>query len=78
MDIDEPQYNVSDLVKHAYEDQPAKMQDVFNEIMLNKVYDSIQQKKIEVAQAFFNEPVGDEEDYDDTEYEEEDTDGQDS
>ena len=30
------------------------MQDVFNELMAGRIYDSIQQKKVEVAQRFFN------------------------
>ena len=49
MDSTATQYEVSDLVRYAYEGQPAKMQDVFNELMASRVYDSIQQKKIEVA-----------------------------
>ena len=54
MDSTATQYGVSDLVRHAYEGQPAKMQDVFNELMAGRIYDSIQQKKVEVAQRFFN------------------------
>ncbi len=75
MAVDTEQYEVSDLVKYAYEGQPSKMQDVFNEIMANRVYDSIQQKKVEVAQQFF----GTQDDTAEEDYEEEDTDdGQDS
>ena len=54
MDSTAAQYEVSDLVRYAYEGQPAKMQDVFNELMAGRVYDSIQQKKIEVANRFFS------------------------
>ena len=54
MDSTAAQYEVSDLVRYAYEGQPAKMQDVFNELMAGRLYDSIQQKKVEVAQRFFN------------------------
>lgn len=53
MDSTATQYEVSDLVRYAYEGQPAKMQDVFNELMAGRIYDSIQQKKVEVAQRFF-------------------------
>jgi hypothetical protein len=53
MEVEPTQYEVSDLVKYAYEGQPAKMQDVFNELMMGRLYDSIQQKKVEVAQRFF-------------------------
>ena len=54
MDSTVTQYEVSDLVRYAYEGQPAKMQDVFNELMASRVYDSIQQKKIEVANHFLS------------------------
>ena len=53
MDSTVTQYEVSDLVRYAYEGQPAKMQDVFNELMAGRIFDSIQQKKVEVAQRFF-------------------------
>jgi len=53
MQVEPQQYEVSDLVKYAYEGQPAKMQDVFDELMMGRLYDSIQQKKVEVAQKFF-------------------------
>lgn len=53
MEVDTQQYEVSDLIKYAYEGQPAKVQDVFNELMMGRVYDSIQNKKIEVAQSYF-------------------------
>ena len=54
MDSTATQYEVSDLVRYAYEGQPAKMQDVFNELMASRVYDSIQQKKIAVANHFLS------------------------
>jgi hypothetical protein len=54
MDSTATQYDLSDLVRYAYEGQPAKMQDVFNELMVGRVHDSIQQKKIEVANRFFS------------------------
>jgi len=72
MDSTATQYEVSDLVRYAYEGQPAKMQDVFNELMAGRIYDSIQQKKVEVAQTFFNK------DKEDLETKEEDENGEDS
>jgi len=76
MDSTTTQYEVSDLVRYAYEGQPAKMQDVFNELMAGRIYDSIQQKKVEVAQSFFNR---DQEEADlDIDTEEEDEDGENS
>jgi hypothetical protein len=72
MEVDTQQYEVSDLVRYAYEGQPSKVQDVFNELMMGRVFDSIQQKKVEVAQQFFN-PQQEPEFYSDEDYTEEDT-----
>ena len=71
MDSSATQYEVSDLVRYAYEGQPAKMQDVFNELMAGRLYDSIQQKKVEVAQRFFgpDEKEEEEQQEDDFDYE---------
>jgi len=76
MDTTATQYEVSDLVRYAYEGQPAKMQDVFNELMAGRLYDSIQQKKVEVAQHFFGPKDQEEEQY--TDSQEEDEDGENS
>lgn len=76
MEVETQQYEISDLVKFAYEDQPAQMQDVFNELMMGRVQDSIQQRKQHIAQNFFNSAQDAEEDYE--EQEEEDLDGQNS
>lgn len=75
MDSTTTQYEVSDLVRYAYEGQPAKMQDVFNELMAGRLYDTIQQKKVEVAQRFFNK---DQEVQQDLDTQEEDEDGENS
>ena len=72
MEVDTQQYEVSDLVKYAYEGQPSKVQDAFNELMMGRVYDSIQQKKVEVAQQFFS-PQPEPEFHSDADYDEEDT-----
>ncbi len=77
MEVETQEYEISDLVKLAYEDQPAQMQDVFNELMMNRVQNSIGQKKYEIAQSYFNSAQDDEANYE--EQEEEDlVDGQDS
>lgn len=78
MEVDTPQNEISDLVKLAYEDQPAKMQDVFNELMMSRVQDSIDQRKYEIAQRFFDSTQDDEYEEDYEEQEEEDLDGQNS
>ena len=75
MEVDAQQHDLSDLVRYSYEGQPAKVQDVFNELMMGRMYDAIQQKKVEVAQNFFGQQNADTESYDD-QYEEEDEDGQ--
>ena len=55
------------------------MQDVFNELMAGRIYDSIQQKKVEVAQNFFRAKQDIEQDSEqDTEIEIEDEDGENS
>lgn len=76
MEVETQQYEISDLVKLAYEDQPAQMQDVFNELMMSRVQGSIEQKKYEIAQNFFNSAQEVTADYE--EQEEEDLDGQNS
>jgi len=79
MEVDTPQYELSDLVRYSYDDQPAKVQDVFNELMMGRMYDAIQQKKVDVAQNFFGQQQADAEDYDDSDqHQEEEDDGQDA
>jgi len=78
MEVDTQQYEVSDIIKYAYEGQPSKVQDVFNELMMGRVYDSIQNKKIEVAQNYFGNNL-DLDNEEPNDYEEEEIeDGQDS
>ena len=72
MEVDTQQHDVTDLVRYTYDGQPSKVQDVFNELMMGRVFDSIQQKKVEVAQQFFN-PQQEPEFYSDEDYTEEDT-----
>lgn len=76
MEVDTQQYELSDLVRYSYEGQPAKVQDVFNELMMGRMYDAIQQKKVEVAQNFFGQNTADQEEIDPDQHEEEDEDGQ--
>ena len=53
------------------------MQDVFNELMAGRIYDSIQQKKVEVAQNFFKAKQEiDQDSEEDLEIETEDEDGE--
>lgn len=52
------------LIQHAVNDSPTQMQDDLNTLMLDKIKDIIDQKRVEVAQNFFNydEPKDNEED----------------
>ena len=51
-DINDNTTSIIDLVKYAHEDHPSKMQDVFNELMNNRIYDAIQQKKVDHPDAY--------------------------
>jgi len=55
------------LIQHAVNDSPTQMQDDLNTLMLDKIKDIIDQKRVEVAQNFFNydEPEDNEEELED-------------
>ena len=59
--------NTVNLIQHAVNDSPTQMQDDLNTLMLDKIKDIIDQKRVEVAQNFFNydEPGDNEEDLED-------------
>ena len=46
--------DVSDLVYHAAQQQPVDFESTFKDIMLNRLADAIDAKKVEVAQIMFN------------------------
>ena len=46
--------DVSDLVYHAAQQQPVDFESTFTDIMLNRLADAIDAKKVEVAQIMFN------------------------
>jgi len=46
--------DVSDLVYYAAQQQPVDFESAFKDIMLNKIADAIDAKKVEVAQIMFN------------------------
>lgn len=43
--------DVYDIIKHAVEDNPAEMQKTFSELMLDKITDAINDRKIELSNA---------------------------
>lgn len=45
---------LADLINYAYEDNPAKIQSSFDSIMADKIQQSLQQKRIEIANSLFN------------------------
>ena len=55
------------LIQHVVNDSPTQMQDDLNTLMLDKIKDIIDQKRVEVAQNFFNydEPEDNEEELED-------------
>ena len=48
--------DINDLLNFAVLQKPNEFNNNFNDIILNKISDAIQNKKIEVAQSMFNEP----------------------
>lgn len=48
--------DINDLLNFAVLQKPNEFNNTFNDIILNKISDAIQNKKIEVAQSMFNEP----------------------
>lgn len=46
--------DVSDLVYYAAQQQPIDFESTFKDIMLNRLADAIDAKKVEVAQIMFN------------------------
>lgn len=46
--------DVSDLIYYAAQHQPADFEHVFKDIMLDRITNAIDAKKVEVAQAMFN------------------------
>ena len=50
---------VQDLVTQAVENNPAKISDTFNDLVLQRVVDAVSQRKQEIAQTLFDEPEED-------------------
>lgn len=42
----------TEIIKHAVEQNPLKMQDSFNDLILDKIRDAVEIKKAELAQQF--------------------------
>jgi hypothetical protein len=57
----EHKYDLSDLITATVEQKPNDFEDVFKSLMVNKLNDAIDARKIEIAQNMFNGQVTDEE-----------------
>lgn len=66
-------YSVRDLVDFTLSNEPTKAKEAFNAIVIDKLKDAIEDKKIDVAAKFFGSP-SDEEDSQDIEDEQEEFD----
>lgn len=47
-------YDVQDLVVAAWEQKPTDFEAVFNDLVVDRIRDSIEAKKIEIAQQMYN------------------------
>ena len=52
--MSEPTYTVNDMVQAAGEESPSNFQSAFASIMLDKIADAIEAKKVEIAKNYFN------------------------
>ena len=50
---DNNKYDITDMIVSAAEQKPLNFELAFNDIIVNKIHDAIEQKKIEVAQQFY-------------------------
>ena len=66
--VEDNKYDLTDLVVSAIEQKPLDFESAFNDIIIDKIRDAVEQKKIDIAQQMYGyEP---EEQYDDAETEE--------
>lgn len=66
---DNNKYDVTDLIVSAVEQKPLDFENVFNDLIVDKIHSAIEAKKVEVAQQMYGYQP--EEEYDDSETEEE-------
>jgi hypothetical protein len=52
--MSEKQYTIDDMINAARAESPSDFQSAFASIVLDKIADSIEAKKIEVAKNYFN------------------------
>lgn len=54
--MEDNKYNISDLVISAIEKKPVEFEDAFNNIIVDRISDAVENRKMEIAQTMFNEP----------------------
>lgn len=52
--MSDTQLTVADMVKAASAESPSDFQDAFASVMLDKIADAIEAKKVEIAKNYFN------------------------
>lgn len=52
--MSDTKYTIADMVQAAGEESPSNFQSAFASIMLDKIADSIEAKKVEIAKNYFN------------------------
>jgi hypothetical protein len=64
-------YDVTDLVVSAIEQKPLDFETAFNDLIVDRLRDAVENKKVEIAQQMYGyEPEVEPEEYDDAETEE--------
>lgn len=47
-------YSVQDLILHAVEQKPLEFNDTFAGLMIDRIRDAVEAKKVSIAKTFFN------------------------
>jgi hypothetical protein len=68
--------NMSDLVFSAFEQKPLDFETAFNDLVVDRIRDAVEQKKIDIAQQMYGYQPEVEPEYEDQETEELDTEEQ--
>lgn len=53
-------YSVRDLVDFTLSNEPTKAKEAFNDVLVSRLRDAIEDKKVDVAAKFFGNPLEDE------------------
>ena len=69
---------INDLINSAVDSEPASFKDQFNQLMMDKVYDAVQEKKAQFAKNMFNSEDDEEQEEESTEVAQGEDNGQDA